>query len=163
MANWDHKSNIGTHPELGGAAHNGLAQVGGSTRTVAPPTADETDTHVPVGSLVTITIGRNVPAGGSGSQLPGVTVPMSEARWQAFQDSVRYLILEGRCDAADVFGPFAGHGVWDGVREDSVTFTGITARPFSPASLDNALSYLARCYDQDAIAWSYGPARLARR
>lgn len=121
------------------------------------------DTHVPVGSLLTVTIGRNVRAGYSElaalGQLSGEQVPMRRKTWNEFQNQVRLEFI-GR--ASDVFGPFHGTGEWDGVTEESAVFTAIVSTPFPPAEFDAAMARLASLYDQDAIAWSYGEARLAR-
>ena len=106
------------------------------------------DTHIPVGSLVTVTIGRNVG-----------TTPMVDAVWDTFRAQVR-TVLSTLSD--DVFGPFDGVGEWDGVREESTTFTAVTNVPGNPSTVDEQLAMIAGWYAQDAIAWSYGAGRLAR-
>ena len=70
------------------------------------------DTHIPVGSLVTVTIGRNVG-----------TTPMSDAVWAEFRNQVTTVL---RTISDDVFGPFDGYGEWEGVTEESTTFTALT-------------------------------------
>lgn len=109
------------------------------------------DTHVPVGSLVTVSIGRNV----------GDT-PMAEGAWAEFISEVS-LYVGGITRATARYGPFLGTGEWNGVAEDTATLTFITGRPVAPSDLGDILSALSRLFNQDAIAWSYGPAFLALR
>ena len=145
MANWDHKSNIGTHPNIDNGARNTLDNLAGGR----PPTlSDSADSHVPVGSLVTVTIGRNV-----GDR------PMTNLAWSTFRANVRANL--DRELGGTTFGPFDGLGQWDGLEEESTAFTHLSALPVSVKRLDNVLASLARLFEQDAIAWSYGQARLA--
>lgn len=107
------------------------------------------DTHIPAGSLVTVTIGRNV-----GS------APMTGNEWADFKSLVHSYL---RSFAGTVFGPFEGVGEWDGIVEESAVLTAITNYPANPAAVDAQLRVFCDDFKQDAIAWSYGPARLAER
>lgn len=159
MANWDHQSNIGTHPRLHDGAHNGLAQFTGGGRVTL---ADVADTHVPVGSLVTVTIGRDVQAHSvhAADDAAGVG-PMHDTAWANFRNNVRNT-LEG-LDVQLVCDGFIGHGEWEGHAEESAAFVGLATRPFDPTFLGELLECQARRFSQDAIGWSYGPGNLARR
>lgn len=109
---------------------------------------------IPSGSLITVTFGRNVG-----------TTPLTTTAWHLFKSDVRDHVTT-LTRARETFGPFTGQGSWtdDGrvIHEDSVTFTFISGIPVWREHVDSILSELARDYEQDAIAWSYGPAMLAR-
>lgn len=132
--------------------------------------------------LITVTIGRNVPFDSS-LRLHSMTadtgeqVPMRRNLWADFQLEVKNLLRVLPGDDTDgmatVFGPFGGTGEWEGVPEESVTFTALTTHPdFRPAgngeltgpveAFGDILSSIAHHYGQDAIAWSHGPALLAK-
>lgn len=120
-----------------------------NSNTTLPTVAD---THIPVGSLVTVTIGRNF------ADDPMTAMIASE--WARFQTSITDLfhLLGGQ-----TFGPFAGMGEWNGVVEDSAVITNVTSRPLDLDGFEIILRAIAAEFGQDAIAWSYGPARLATR
>lgn len=113
-------------------------------------------THVPVGSQLTVTIGRNIG-----------TRPMYRRTWEDFQDTVVGAIVD-LTHPAHSFGPFTGDSTWtddDGftVREESAVFTAVTGYPGAVDAIELQLSRIADAYGQDAIAWTYGPNLLARR
>jgi hypothetical protein len=109
------------------------------------------DTHVPVGSQVTVTIGRNV-----GDR------PMFAFEWNDFKRCLADLLGDVVAPTL-TFGPFKGTGEWEGVAEESSVLIVITGRAVDPARLSGRLVHLARAFNQDAIAWSYGPNLLATR
>jgi hypothetical protein len=114
------------------------------------------DTHVPVGSQVTITIGRNVG-----------DVPMDDAEWSHFKALVDLAVPGNLAPSLDL-GWFTGHGEWtdsDGHRvvEESAVRILISGKAVSPTHWTACLSIIADVYGQDAIAWSYGPNLLATR
>ena len=106
-------------------------------------------TFVKPGSLLVVTIGRNV----------GIE-PMSDARWSEFQDRVIATVRRHFAHSQS-FGPFYGVGEWDGVTEESAVLTFLTSYPGSTDRFAVDLAELSSEYDQDAIAWSFGPANLA--
>ena len=107
-------------------------------------------TGVPIGSQVTVTIGRNTTDGNT----------LWRFEWEQF-------ILDAKAALADqveptaVFGPFKGEGVWEGEREESAVWILIAGRHASISHIDEALGKVADIYGQDAIAWSFGPNFLA--
>lgn len=107
--------------------------------------------HIPPGSLLTVTIGRNV-----GNR------PLWSHEWREFQSAVSDAVTDLLHPSAS-FGPFHGTGEWEGVSEDSAVFTFLTAYPAGVKAVDERLAQLADMYGQDAIAWSFGTARLATR
>lgn len=128
--------------------------------------------------MITVTIGRNVHPDHhyASSQFPESTrnpeapyveqVPMRPGNWADFASRVYGLL---RClPDAHVYGPFQGTGEWEGVPEDSITYTVTTSHPTILSDSDVAdtfgrlLGDIGQLYGQDAIAWSYGPAMLAR-
>lgn len=115
--------------------------------------------------LLTITIGRNVPASsrlaswdnGDGQR------PMRRNAWLEFIAEVRTMLM---LIPGETFGPFEGTGEWEGVPEDSVTFTQFLAEGHADVAayseaVGNILGGYAKRYDQDAIAYAVGPALLA--
>ena len=102
------------------------------------------------GDVLTVSIGRNV----------GV-LPMSDVDWQELRTTVRDH-LSALLKPSDVFGWFDGHGVWDGVPEESAVLTMIVGYTTRHAHVDSTLVALAERFGQDAIAFSYGPGNLAR-
>jgi hypothetical protein len=110
------------------------------------------DTHIPVGSQVTITIGRNV----------GET-PMSDSEWSHFLALVDLFVTGDAFELRADFGWFDGQGVWASQQEDSAIRVFVTGKAVTPDFVSAALSVIADVYHQDAIAWSYGPNLLARR
>lgn len=119
-------------------------------------------THVPVGSQVTVTIGRNVSTGrpDPGREGAPAVAPMPSERWEDFTVAVAGALFD-LTRYVDLFGPFTGEGEWDGVREESRAIIVLTRYPVAPDTLTARLAELARHYGQDAIAWSYGPNILA--
>ena len=90
-----------------------------------------------------LTVGRNIQG-----------VPMSDERWAEFRSDLSGLVYES---AKDIFTYEAlGHGLWDGVREDSVTWV------FSPYGevRRSDIARLAAKYEQDAIALVMGESEL---
>lgn len=123
--------------------------------------------------LITVTIGRNVPPSSHLAMWPArqpnppAQVAMTREHWARFQSRTEGLL--SCLPDAQVFGPFHGTGEWEGIEEDSVTFTVLTSHPTiadDPTVADTfgeLLGNLASLFDQDAIAWSHGPALLARK
>lgn len=105
--------------------------------------------HVPPGSQVTVTIGRNI----------GDT-PMHRLYWEGFQDTVASAVRD-LLRPTLTFGPFTGDGEWDGVTETSSVLIAVTSYPASVDAVEARLAGIAADYDQDAIAWSFGPNLLA--
>ena len=97
-----------------------------------------------------LTVGRNVQG-----------VPMSDERWSEFRSDLSDLVNEW---ADEIYTYEAlGHGLWDGVREDSVTWV------FSAYAEDCSTHFrfrrqdiarLAAKYGQDAIALVRGESEL---
>jgi hypothetical protein len=113
------------------------------------------DTHVPVGSQLTITIGRN--------QATALgTAPMAEGPWAGFKSLVSLVVVNHLAPTLD-FGWFTGEGQWEGVTEESAIRVIVTGKAIAPDRLDLLLGVIADTYGQDAIAWSYGPNLLANR
>lgn len=121
-------------------------------------------TDAPV--LVTVTIGRNVPADHSPFEALGnAPRPMSEDRWNRFHTDIAGVLHLIPSEA--VFGPFTGVGEWEGVSEESITYTALVPLPAGTdvedwsSVLGDILGGYAKRYGQDAIAYAVGPARLA--
>lgn len=104
---------------------------------------------IPAGSQVTVTIGRNVG-----------DVPMHDGRWGSFIIDV-FAAVKSVCGLAMSFGPFFGEGEWEGVREESSVRIFVTSLSAPAEELEALLGQLAAEYQQDAIAWSFGPNQLA--
>lgn len=102
------------------------------------------------GDNVTVTIGRNVG-----------TIPMGDAAWLQF-------VVDVTNDVSAILHPevtfnYRGQGEWQGVTEDSCSFSFVDVQRTTLASdVDKVLSVLAVRYHQDAIGWSFGAGRLAR-
>jgi hypothetical protein len=107
-------------------------------------------TGVPIGSQVTVTIGRNVG-----------TEPMDDADWETFAIATQYAVSE-EVEPTATYGAFVGNGGWEDTPEESAVLIFIAGRHASIATLDRALAQVADAFDQDAIAWSFGPNHLAR-
>lgn len=106
-------------------------------------------TLVPAGSQVTVTIGRNVG-----------DIPLRATYWLEFQEQARQLLRDHFRPTLEL-GPFYGEGEWGGVTEESAAFIVVTHYPGSVQRFGEALSALAQSFQQDAIAWSFGPNLLS--
>lgn len=169
MANWDHHSNIGTHP-----LHDAdpdvrrAAGVEAAQRHIDRFTTIRDELTggpvIPAGSQVTITIGRNVRADHplAGIQVPerDAQVPMRRAAWHDFRATLATDVGYWVSPVA-TFGPFIGAGEWEGVAEESSVLILITGEPVTVGKLSAALIALAENFGQEAIAWTHGPNMLA--
>lgn len=154
MANWDHLSNIGTHPVLSSDPEVRRPHVVAACDREIDKFSTIRDQTVGLqGRTVTVTIGRNV-ADGRGGQ-----GPMPEDRWQDFRTIVRQSLANNL--APDFSASYDGTGEWGGVSEDSTTFifSGVTSTT-PAADVRSWLSYLARDFGQDAIALTIGDTEL---
>ncbi len=123
------------------------------------------DSLTPVGpwvraesDILHVTIGRNV----------GTNTRHDDGSWSDFQ-----LAVVGNLSAllkpVSVFGPFLGSGSWTDaetgelVTEESAHFSIIPGYTAKVSDVESILSDLAARFGQDAIAFSFGPARLAHR
>lgn len=154
MSNHDHLSNIGLHPayDPDPAVHTPVRVAALRKRIELAQSAVESYVGLQ-GQTVTVTIGRNV-ADGRGGQ-----GPMPLERWAEFRATVRSS-LEGSL-RPEFCAEYHGTGQWQGVAEDSATFTfsGVTTCVASDA-VQTWLSYLARDFGQDAIALTIGATTL---
>lgn len=107
--------------------------------------------HVPPGSQLTVTIGRN---------LAHTTIPMSDSSWTQFEFDVLSLV-DNYFSPTMRFGPFAGTGRWDGVEEESLMIVVVTSYPGNIRDFERHLRGIAASFGQEGIAWSYGPNKLA--
>jgi hypothetical protein len=149
MANWDHLSNIGTHPVLDpDPAVRKPHVVAAADREIAKFSKIRDETVGLLGRTVTVTIGRNV-----GSE------PMPAPRWEEFRSGIRQTLANLLCP--DFSASYDGTGEWDGVAEDSTLFvaSGIT-REVTSTYLRAVLAQYADEYDQDAIALTVGTTDL---
>lgn len=121
------------------------------------------DTFTPAGPWVRadqdvlhVTIGRNV-----GSS------PLSDDDWALFQ-SATVDRISALIKPTDVF-TFLGSGTWrddvtgELISEESAHVTFLPGYTAQVPHIESILKDLADDYKQDAIAFSYGPANLARR
>ena len=108
-------------------------------------------TGVPVGSQVTVTIGRNTTRGKT----------LFRFEWEQFILDVKAALAD-QVEPTATFGPFTGEGVWEGEREESAVWILIAGRHASISHIDEVLAKVAAIYEQEAIAWSFGPNLLAK-
>lgn len=104
---------------------------------------------VRAGNQVTVTIGRNVN-----------DKPLTQNDWELFQAAVKNR-LSALLKPDLVFGPFTGTGEWEGIEEESSVLILIARYTARAADVNRILEPLAYDYQQDCIAWSYGPNHLA--
>ena len=99
---------------------------------------------------ITVNIGRNVG-----------DVPMEPPRWAEFQGRVSHLLRDAGGTQAFIQA-FTGVGEWNGVPEDSVSFTcsfeghcAVSTRVFR-----QKIAVLADAFEQETIFVSFGVGRL---
>lgn len=95
-------------------------------------------------STAVISIGRNVGH-----------LPMSSAKWHDFKRSIRESTGVLSLDAIPVFEG-SGHGVYDGMQEESYTVILANVRDKDVHALRRRLSILAGMFGQESIALTIG-------
>lgn len=98
---------------------------------------------------LTVSFGRNVG-----------TVPMPDSKWRRFRRDVQSVLCQTvGCPDTKHYG----HGLWDGIREESSVVTVFEPRSEYVPKLLAELSRVANRYDQDAIAVTNGETVFAER
>jgi hypothetical protein len=149
MANWDHLSNIGTHPVLDPDPAVRRPHILAAADREIRKFTDIREREVGLqGRTVTVTIGRNVG-----------DVPMSEPAWLRFRDYVRLWLQSALLP--DFLATYDGTGEWQGVPEDSTTIvlSGVSTC-VQRADLQVWLAATAAIHGQDAIALTIGDTEL---
>lgn len=149
MANWDHRSNIGTHPVLSPDPEIRRPHVVAAADREIRKFSEIREREIGLtGRTVSVTLGRNVG-----------NVPMPLDRWEEFRTLIGAALAN--LLAPDFAASYDGRGEWQGIAEDSTILvaSGIT-RPVTSDYLRAVLSTYAEEFGQDAIALTVGETFL---
>jgi hypothetical protein len=111
-------------------------------------------------NVVTVTIGRNVPA----TPPEWIAQPLSSLDWTEFQNAVASALWQTSSTNGEAWEErHYGTAVWDGVPEESAKVTLLGADFTHVVALRQRLETIRGMYAQDAIALSVGTSDLIER